>query len=245
MAAETITLAEMSKDVLMAITNAESSDSVTSRHVYLAIHAACREFVAKTEPLGFQADADITTAAGTHTYALADDVMRLIDPGFYFTASDYRTLTRATEQEARSQEWDRTQQSGDPRYYVLRTKSSTTGLIQVKFYPTPSSIRTIRYHYIALPVRLWPNVATSTNIDIRMAAEFHPALVWGAVTHLPRYLNGVADLAWYKEMWEKALEDGRAAATPIAGQAYQRAPYRSGLGSDRGFMWQDPTIVAG
>lgn len=226
MAVETITLGELSKQVLMVIANAESTtaDAAMTRQVRWAIHSALREFVSRVQPVDFRDDKDITVIAATKDYSLDDSFMQMIEPGVYFTAADYRTLEYKTEQAFRAERLEASPNSSDPWFYLLRKRDSTTGAQQLRLWPTPSANRTIRYHFVALSAKLYDGTDV-TVIDPRLRPDFHQYLIDGAVYWLRRYLNVGGDWQPYHQAWERAIEAARKMQPAVVGQTYQVAPY--------------------
>lgn len=240
MAVETITLGTLTQQVLLVVANHSNTtaDATLTSQVRWALHAALRDYVSITESQAFRTDATIALVSGTKDYALADDFMQMLDPSPHFIASDFRTLQYLTEQDFRAFEYERSQQTGDPTHYTLRNRSASDGSAQIRFWPTPNAARTVRYHYVAIPGKLYDG-SDATVIDKRLPPYQHHVLVWGAVTYMPRYLNVAGDLQQYALRWQEALGVGRSKSPPVAGQAYQRIPYM-GAGGIRSVI---PTIT--
>ena len=231
MSAETITLGILTQQVLLVIANHANTaaDAVLTAQVRWALHAALRDFVSITESQAFRSDSTFATVVGQKDYDIADDFMTMIDPSPHFVASDYRTLQYSTEQDFRAFELDRSQATGDPVQYMLRTRSASTGNCQMRLWPTPAAIRSIRYYYLAVPAKLYDGT-DSTVIDKRLPPNQHHILVWGAVANLPRYLNASADLQVFVQKWNEALAIGRSKSPPVTGQTYRRNSYGVGSG---------------
>lgn len=230
MAVETITLGTLSQQVLYVLVNDPSTtlDTTLTAQVRWALHCALRDYVSITEHQSFRTDATLVTANGTAEYALADDFLVMLEPGPNFAASDYRTLQYLTEQDFRAFELAKSQATGDPTHYMIRNRSSSTGAATIKLWPTPDSTRTINYHYLAIPAKLYDGT-DATVIDKRLPANQHHVLVWGAVSYMPRFLNSNGDLTFYIQKWNEALSIGRSKSPQVVGQVYQKMPY---LGSN-------------
>lgn len=229
MSVETITLGTLSKQVLMVIANSENTslNAALTRNVRWALHKAMRDWVSTVRPSDFRSFADISVVAGTTDYALDDTFMQMIDPGVAFTTSDYRTLQYITEQAFLEQRLGASQGRGEPYLYMLPQRSITTGAAQIRFWPTPSTTRTIRCYFLSLPGKLYDG-NDYTVVDRRLNPSYHPHLVDGAIYELRRYLNVGGDWEPYRAAWMKAVEDARRNEPPVTGQTYQIGRYGGG-----------------
>lgn len=229
MSVETITLGTLTQQVLYVLMNDTSTtaDTTLTSQVRWALHCALRDYVSITEHQAFRTDATIATSNGVAEYALADDFLVLLEPGPSFAASDFRTLQYLTEQDYRAFELAKSQAAGDPTHYMIRNRSSATGAAPIKLWPTPTSVRTINYHYLAIPTKLYDG-SDATVIDKRLPANQHHVLVWGAVSYMPRFLNSQGDLTFYIQKWNEALSVGRSKTPQVVGQVYQKMPYNGG-----------------
>lgn len=231
----------------MIVLNAPNADEQITSQIDLSIHGALRDLVRLSEMQAFRMDGDIAITSGNRDYVLPADLMKIIEPGISFVTSDFRTLRYTTEQHVRTYGWERNQRSGLPEFYVLRGRKQYLGDWNIRLYPTPSDNRTIRVHYLALPDPLWAGRDESTVLDPRLPAEFSHAVVYGAVTHLPRYLNAQIDLAYYQGLWSQYIEDAKQYSVPVSGQSYQKVGYDSFgySGLPLPYMWEPATIVPG
>ena len=244
MPVETITLGWLKGRVLHILTNqaALGANPDLEVEVAWALHTALREFVSFTELMAFRRDAIliIGTFANEVDYQLAPDWIRMIEPGIRFSESDYRTVFYMTEQDWLHYGLDHSQETGDPTHYVLRNRRENTGDQQIRFYPRMTTPRTLTYHYLSLPLKLYDK-PDATSIDIRLPPDHHHALVWGAVAQFGRYLNSSPELQIYVDKWEKAKQKAKETA-PAVGQSHIRQPWTGPRGVGRGYPFSSLPI---
>jgi hypothetical protein len=233
MAIESITLGTLTNRISFLLTNSASPDTDRVPEYRWAVHTALRELVSRAELTAFRVDSSFATANGTADYYLADDFCRMLEPGVYFAAADYRTLYEMTEMEFRSYELERTQQTGDPRNYLLRERNASTGLMQVRLWPTPTSVRTIKYHYLTYPAKVYDG-NDATIIDKRLPAEYHHHLLDGAMYYFTREMNTVSEYEVFARRWEQCIAEAKAKNTPTISRAQSRVPYQGPVGAMRG-----------
>jgi hypothetical protein len=194
-----------------------------------ALHCALREIIERTEHAAFRTRAVVNLAAATTTYPLPDDFHRMIEEGVKFGTTDFRTLEYISEQDWDAKMLDANTTQTDPWLYTVLGRKSTTGAAQIKFWPTPGSIRQVSVHYLAFPIKVH-DMVNGTSIDARIPPEYHHILVTGALRHLPRYIS---DSDWQKAngLWEVYVAEARKKSVQVTGQTYQKELYSSGLGA--------------
>lgn len=234
MAVETITIDNLVIPVYFHLSNVWASsisgvDTNLVSPIKWALHCALRELVERTEHAGFRVAGSVTTANGTATYDLPDDFHREIEEGVKFAASDYRTLKYISPQEWDAAMLDANTTRADPYLYTLIGRNTSTAAARIKFYPTPSSTRTVTVNYLAFPTKIY-DLANGTAIDKRVPPEYHHILPSGAMRHMPRYIS---DADWQKHaaLWERYVDEAQKKSTQVVGQSYQREMYQSGWGT--------------
>ncbi len=234
MAAETITLQTLHDRVANLMANHTGVDTGLTTEIKWGLHVALRELVQRVKPSGFRKDGSLTLVTSTADYSLADDFGTLIDGSIKFSVTPFTTLIRLHEQEYDGWNLDASQATGEPRRYLQRGRSASTGLAQVRVWPTPTSTyngKTVAYRYYAIPTVVY-SASLASNLDPRVDPEYHQYLVYGALFYLQNYLRGMSDLQLYLAKWEQFLKLARADEPEVIGETFQRQPYMPGRFSD-------------
>ena len=116
----------------------------------------------------------------------------------------------------------------DPRYYTLVGRKTSNGSAQIRFWPTPSTIRAVSVNYLAFPLKVY-DLADGAVLDTRIPPEYHHTLVAGALKHLPPYVKEFWPM--WRGQWEEYVAEARKKSVQVSGQSYQRDLYTSGLHS--------------
>lgn len=231
MTIETMTIDTLVFRVYFAISNVSTStianvDPNLKSEIKWALHCALRELVERTEHHGFRARGSISVTAGTAQWALPDDFHRIIEEGVKFAASDYRTLEYISEQEWDARMLDSDTSQAEPVLYTLTGRKTSNGTAQIKFYPTPSTSRTITVNYLTIPLKVY-DLNDGNSLDTRIPPEYHHILVAGALKHLPAYAKDLWPI--WKGQWDEYVQEARKKSVPVTGQSYQRELYTSGV----------------
>jgi hypothetical protein len=230
------TVGSLVSDIAEIVANTASPQTSYANQIKAAAQFALMELVNKTRPswLHRESGTPITTADGTSDYTLADDFFMMVDTaGVWCTAAPFAVLQYMTMQDwVANRGHDTSRKSDPPTHYCLPHSDVSTGAQIIRLYPTPSTVRTLKYRYIATPAAI-DAAADSTNLDVRIPPSMHHVLVWGAVANLPGLMNDPQRLALYESRWRSALSDTKAASNRIIGAQRQRARYDAGRGISR------------
>ena len=228
MAQETITVGTLVGRTSFHLTGSATADTAMATEIKWALNSVLRDMVASSDHPAFRTNATFNTASGTQDYDTEDDFYRIIEPTMKFTAAPKYTLKWLDQQEWDRLEGDQVNSSNQrPYHYTIRHRDASSGLFQLRFFPTPDAIYAMSYDYFAHPVDQ-SAAADNTTVDPRFPATFHRALYIGAATLFPQYLNR-DQLAMFKAEFEQAKKDMRTKSSPVTGMTHRQKPYRPNM----------------
>lgn len=222
MAVETVTVGTLASRASEIIANRSTVQTNMTSIIKRGLHHALREMTRNAEAFLY-AESNISVVAGTTDYDLPDDFHRIVEPGVWMTTSPFRTLKPSSVQQYVEQGWQQNTTQAEPTHYLVPQSNASTGKVTIRFYPIPSTNRTIRIRYVAIPANI-EAAADNTVVDPRIPPTFHDALVYGCVVNCPRLMDQQT-LAIYQRKWEQALGQARAQSNRILGAALQRRRY--------------------
>lgn len=222
MAVETVTVGSLASKVSDTVWNRTTVPTGATTMIKRALNDALREMTRNAEAFLY-AEADITLVIGTTRYDLPADFHRMVEPGVFMKTSPFRSLKPALKQQYIEEGWQQNTTKSEPTHYMIPMSDASTGLAQIEFYPIPSTVRTLRIRYVAIPANI-ESASDSATLDVRIPPTFHNILVYGAIVNLPRMMDRDT-LAIYQRKWEAGLGQARAQSGRILGAAMLRRRY--------------------
>jgi len=236
MAQETITVGTCVARVSFMLTGNATPDSALDTEIKWALNSALRDMVSTSDHPAFRATATFNTASGTQDYDAAAAFYRIIEPSMKFTAAPKWTIKWLDQQEWDRIEGDQINASNQrPYYYTIRHRDATTGLFQIRFFPTPDATYAMSYGYFEQPVDQ-SAAADGTTVDPRFPAEFHRALFMGAAAQFPQYLKPDQLLVYTKD-FENAKRAMRQKSSPVVGRQHRLKSYRNTPGGPASYTY--------
>jgi hypothetical protein len=183
--------------------------------------------VIRTQFAAFKKYDAFATVVDEHTYAMPDDFVQCLSYGLQYAATPFITLDWITERDWLESESERNVTTGDPRCFWITHKDETTGLWQFRMHPTPSRIMSINRAYLSMAQSIRLTVYAGDHVlDRRFPTQHVEALVAGAATHFPQYLDSTT-ISVHNSMLEKAIKDMSNKSEPVAGNIIQKRLYGS------------------
>lgn len=212
----------MSIDTLVAraafaIQSDATPSSALKTEIKWYLHVALREFCERADVVSLRVKGTVSvSAAGGATYDLPADFHRCNAQSVKFASSDYRTLTQIDRSEYDQRQYDRTQQSGLPLFFMIEGVNTGTSLSTITFWPTPSDTRNITVYYQAFPTKLY-DLADGSNIDARITPEYHHHLVAGCCARIPGFFDD-AQREFFNRDFERGIVEAQKKADKVVGE---------------------------
>lgn len=176
-------------EVSFRATNDATADTELKARIKFTLGQVLYGVVAEIDLQHFRAEGTITTVVGTADYALAEDLMRLIDPGVRMDQTPYKPLLHLDQEEydlRRFKQWHSS--NGEPVWYMFLGTDIATGRKKIRSVPTPDAVYSLVYSYLARPED--PGEADDEAvIDRRFPREHLQLLVHGTVMGMPQYMD--------------------------------------------------------
>lgn len=226
---EVLTVSDLVKRVHFAIANTSTVDSALTDEIKAALHWTMRRMVAHVDHPAFRMEEDLTLVASTQDYDLALDFQRIIDPGVRLNQTPFWTLTALDLQDfdrVDGTRWNQT--TSRPTHYSILGRDPSTGLYQIRFFPTPDAAYPIKYRYFAYTKPII-KAGDTELIDRRFPRDSVDGLVYGASLHFPDYLSSDKN-ALYSRLYAESVEAMATKAEPHAGRSRK---VRGGIGGGR------------
>ena len=235
MAADEMLVDTLVDRVSYALVNSSTPDANLDLEIRWALNEVLLDLVTRSDHWGLRMDGSVTLTSGVMDYALADDFHSLIDSSVVYTTNDRRQIQYIPETDFNDFWLQQGNQTGRPYRYFVRAKSQSTGVAQIRFWPTPTQDDTVAYRYRSMPTQVYQTVRGSGEvIDRRFPMEHIPTLIHGSVMHFPQFITD-SDMRVHQMKYEQGMAKMRNKASPVEGQAFQRKAYTGGRSGGFGF----------
>ena len=209
---------DLVKRINFAVTGSTTVDDALTVDARWALEAAIMEWVLATRPQDVTTTGTVTTADGTAEYALPDDFWEMRPNGVRLNASPYTTLRYMTQAEFQRYEFHSITTTGTPVYYAILSRSSSTGLMQIRFLPIPNATLTIKVDYVPLPAKVRDTTSgDGTYIDKRVPSGLVIPLAHRAAVLGFSHMLDAAQIGAFERSWQEALRMSRDTAVKQGG----------------------------
>lgn len=241
MAVESRTVTYLVSRVNYHLANTATASAAMTSEIKSALGWALRDVVFRSTHPAFRTEASVSASSGTSDYDLASDFAQLIDPGVRHNADAKETLELISMQDYDQVDGSKMFESNArPAYYTLIGRNASTGHQQIRLIPTPDASYTIKYRYMAIPDDINATTGDSTELDERFPREHVEAIVLGAVTRFPQYLEN-DHMGVFLRMYDEAVRKLRSDAKQILGQQWQSKRHRMAGGRPIGHRFSNLT----
>jgi len=233
---ESLTVGKVAGMVFQRIANTTTVASNLTSTIKFAINAGIRELVCDTCHGAFRTEATISAVVSTADYALPADFYKLIPFTLRHTTSPYEPLIFLKQQDYEFCFGPTAfATAARPRNYGIRGANASTGLWQLRLFPTPVRDYTLNYWYHAIPSNC-SEAADGTEIDPRFPREYGHYIVEAALAHLPSFLSS-EELTVSRGLVEEGKKRLMSSVYPMDAPYEQKGRYPINQGVNRQIAW--------
>lgn len=241
MAVESITVGTLVSRVAHLLTNSATADTATGNEIKFALGFLLKRLVSETRYNGFRKEG--TKAASTQDFALPDDFLEMTMRTMRFSDSPKYPIPYLPQQyfdESSLPLW--LASTGRPKYFNIRGRDATTGLFNIRLFPTPDTTYNLVYWYQAAPANITSATSDAAEFEPRFPRDHLLGLIYGVALYFPQYTSA-SQRQEYRFEYERCLKALRADADPLEGEHYQGMAYNPG--HRRGTLSWPTTLYTG